>query len=69
MTQEDLEDLRAKFIRIYSGVPHKLREEIIVLVGERPFNWNAAFLEINGNTKTGNGILKNIAALGLLDNE
>ncbi|MBI3588229.1 hypothetical protein HY995_01490 [Candidatus Micrarchaeota archaeon] len=62
----DLELLRSMFVRTYAAVPAKLREEIVVLVDERPFNWNSAFLEIQGRTETGDSILRHLDELGLL---
>lgn len=69
MTGIDLESLRAKFIKSYAAVPDKLREEIIALVNERPFNWNTAFIEVKGGTKAGDAILRHVGSLGILEDE
>lgn len=63
---KDVEGLRAQFISLYAGVPAKLREEIIALVDGKPFNWNSAFLEISGKTKTGDTLLNELVLIGLL---
>ncbi len=69
MSGTDLESLRAKFIKAYAAVPDKLREEIIALVDDRPFNWNTAFIEIQGASKAGAAILRHLESLGMLEDE
>ncbi|MEK6924382.1 MAG: hypothetical protein AABW54_04035 [Candidatus Micrarchaeota archaeon] len=66
MVETSLEEVRAKFIRTYAAVPAKLREEIIALVDDKPYNWNAAFIEVKGKTKAGDAILRHAEALGLV---
>ena len=63
---ENEEELRARFVKLYAAVPAKLREEIIALADNKPFNWNTAFIEINGKTKIGDTLLKQIVLIGLL---
>lgn len=62
----DLEARRALFLKAYAAVPSKLRDEIIALVDERPFNWNSTFIEVNGKTKTGDRILEELVSIGVL---
>ena len=62
----NIEALRARFVEAYAAVPDKLRGEIIALVESRPFNWNTAFIEVNGKTKTGDTILSELHRIGIL---
>lgn len=55
-----MEDKKAKFLRIYANVPDKLREDIIVLVEDKTYTWNAAYFEINNNTELSKKILKEL---------
>lgn len=61
----DLESLRAKFLKIYASVPDKLRDEIIAVINDKTYSWNAVFLEIEGKTKLGNEMLKRLEEIGL----
>lgn len=65
----DVEVLRSKFVKTYAAVPTKLREEIIALVEDKPYNWDAAYIEIVGKTKAGEEILKHLISIGLLQEE
>ena len=56
--QEQEEDKRAKFLRIYANLPEELREDILTVVDKKPYTWNSAYLEINDNTDLGEKILK-----------
>ena len=62
---EDLEVLRAKFLKLYASVPDKLRGEVIAAVNEKPYSWDASYVEIKGNTPLGNEILKKLEMIGL----
>ena len=58
--------LKENFLRAYSNLPEKSREEIIVLVDDRTFSWNSAYFEIKNGTKTGEKILNNLRELELI---
>ena len=63
----DLEHLRAKFLKNYASVPDKLREEVIAIIDDKTYSWNGAFVEINGKTKLGDRILKGLKEIGLFN--
>ena len=61
------EDKRLKFKKIYMNLPEKIRlEDIIVVLDGKPFNWNAAYFEVNNNTITGKKILDKLVEMKLL---
>ncbi len=62
----DLEALRALFVQTYAGIPNKLRIEIIALVDDKPYNWDTAYIEIQGGTEAGNKILAHLSELKIL---
>ncbi len=66
MKDEELEVLRAEFVKTYASVPAKLREEIIALVDGKPFNWNSAYVEVVGKTNAGDEILKHLVSIRIL---
>lgn len=61
-----METERIKFIKIYSRLPAKIREDIIVVIDKRPFTWDVAYFEVNNNTITGNKILKKLKDLDII---
>ncbi len=54
---EKKEDKKAKFLRIYANIPENLRKDIIALVDEKTYTWNAAYFEIKNKTQLGGKIL------------
>ncbi|MFH1537288.1 MAG: hypothetical protein ABID45_04825 [Patescibacteria group bacterium] len=57
------------FLKVYSNLPIKVREEIILDLGEEkvgPVTWNAAYLEIKNDTKLGNEILTELEKLEII---
>lgn len=54
------------FIKIYSNLPEDVRKEIIVVVNEKPYTWNSAFLEIERDTQLGKNILKKLEDMELI---
>ena len=60
------EGLREAFLKAYSNLPIKTREEIIVVIDDKPISWNAAYIEVKGNTKLGEEILEKLRKMGIL---
>jgi len=63
---EDLAVLRAQFIKTYAAMPNKMRNEIIALVDDKPYNWDTAYIEIRGETDVGDKILARLKDLKIL---
>ncbi len=61
-----MDDKRAKFLRIYSDLPEELRNEIIVLIDEKTYTWNTAYLQISESTSLGEKILKTLENIGII---
>lgn len=61
-----MNEKRAKFLRIYANLPDELREDILVVVDEKTYTWNSAFLAIKDNSDLGKKILKTLEVIGLL---
>ncbi len=59
-------DFRTTFLTIYSNLPLNTRKEVIVVLGEEPISWNAAYIEIKGNTVKGKEILKKLQDLKII---
>lgn len=62
-----MEQLREKFLRIYSNMPLKLRDDIIlVFKDKKPITWRVAYLEIKNNTDWGKKLLKELKELDFI---
>ena len=54
-------DMKEKFLKIYANLPLGVRDDIILVLPDLgPITWNAAYLEINNDTETGNIILEKL---------
>ncbi len=51
---------RETFLKVYANLPLGVREEIILILEGKPITWNAAYLEVNNNTKYSDEILKKL---------
>jgi len=56
-----IEEKREKFLKIYANIIDNLREDIIVVVDDKTYTWNAAYFEIKNGTELGKKILKKLA--------
>ena len=61
-----MEDKKAKFLRVYANVLDNLREDIIVIVDEKTYTWNAAYFEIKNNTELGRKLLKELVVTKII---
>jgi hypothetical protein len=55
-----------RFLRAYSNLPLGLRNEIILIIDNKPITWNVAFIEIDKNTEKGKKIIKKLIELELI---
>lgn len=62
-----LEELRAKFLRAYASLPEPERPQVVAIVDNKPYSWDAAYREISDKTtKLGEKILKKMKLLEIL---
>ena len=43
----------SRFQNIYANLPEKIRNGIIAVVDEKPYSWNAVYIELMNNTELG----------------
>lgn len=62
-----LEELRAKFLKAYANLPEPERAQVVAIIDEKPYSWDASFREISEKTTSlGEKILKKMKLLGIL---
>lgn len=59
-------DKKSQFLKVYANLPLTAREEIVVVVKNEPFTWQAAKLEIEQDTPLGKEILEILFGLKIL---
>lgn len=60
---------KANFIKIYSSLPEAIRREIIVVVDNKPYTWDVAYIEVSNGTDLGKKIFDKMKSMGLIDDE
>ena len=59
-------NLKAKFLKSFINIPETMREDILVVVDNKPFSWNSSVIEIKNDTAIGKKILKILEGLKIL---
>lgn len=59
-------NLKDRFYKVYNNLPLNLREEVIAVIDDEPITWKVARLEIDGNTKIAEEILKKLETLEII---
>ncbi len=57
---------REKFLSLYSNLPLPLRDEIILVIDNKPITWNVAYLEVSANTTLSKDILIKLESLQII---
>lgn len=57
---------KEKFLKVYANLPEPERAQIIAIIDNKPYSWNAAYSEVDQNTQLGEKILKKLEQLGIL---
>jgi len=55
-----------RFMKVYSNLPLKVRDEIILVINDKPITWNVAYNEIKHNTKIGEMIINKLVEMGVI---
>ena len=55
-----------RFLKVYANLPEDVRKEIIVIIDDKPYSWNAAFVEINGDTELGQKMVSKLSEMELI---
>ena len=63
---KELQELNAKFVRVYANLPVPERSQVVAVIDDKPYSWDVAYAEISNETVLGNKILKKIKLLGIL---
>lgn len=53
-------------MKVYSNLPLKVRDEIILVINDKPITWNVAYNEIKHNTKIGEMIINKLVEMGVI---
>lgn len=56
----------SRFLRVYSNLPQRLKDQIVIVIDDEPMTWNAVYLELKEETKLGRRILKKLEGMGLI---
>ena len=59
-------NLKERFYKVYSNVPVGVRREVVIVIDERPINWDVAFIEVDNDTKLSNRILSKLEKLEII---
>ena len=63
----DMEEGRINFIKIFNNLPEKVRsDDIVIVINDKAYTWNAAFIEVKNNTSLGKDILIKLKSLEIL---
>jgi len=54
------------FFKVYAGLPIEERNNVVVVIDEKPINWNLAYQEIKNKTKRGEKILEILKKLEII---
>lgn len=56
----------SRFHQVYANIPMKIREQIVVVIDDKPLSWNAAFVEIDQQTKLGAEIYNKLVEMDII---
>jgi len=64
--EKELEELKIRFLKIFSNLPEDVRKDIIAVIDKKPYNWDVAYIEIKNDTDLGRKILKTLKDLAII---
>ena len=62
----NISELKARFLHAYANLPEPEKSQVVIIVNEKPYSWDAAYPEILNDTELGKRILEKLKLLGIL---
>lgn len=56
----------SRFQNVYANLPEKLRNGIVVVVNDKPYTWNAVYVELLNNTKLGKDMYEKLIEMEII---
>lgn len=48
----------SRFLKVYANLPPRLKDQIVVVVDDKPMTWNAVYLELQEESDIGKKAMK-----------
>jgi hypothetical protein len=61
-----MSDAKGRFMKVYANIPLNVREEIILVLDDKPITWNVAYVEVKNDTKNAKRILDALVEMELI---
>ena len=61
-----MSDAKERFLKVYANIPLNVREEIILVLDDKPITWNVAYVEVKNDTKNAKRILDALVEMELI---
>ena len=56
----------SRFQAVYANIPEKIRNEVVAVIDDRPYSWNAAYMEISDDTALGRKIYQKLIDMEII---
>lgn len=56
----------SRFQAVYANIPEKIRNEVVAVIDDRPYSWNAAYVEISDDTALGRKIYQKLIDMEII---
>ena len=61
-----MEEYRAKFLSVYTNIPLNVRDDVVLVLDDRPISWNVAYLEVVTHGPQAEKILTDLVELEII---
>ena len=65
LSLKQMEDY-SRFQKVFANVPEKLRDGIVAVIDDKPYTWNAAYVEIKNGTELGRKIYEQLMEMEII---
>ncbi|HUY84982.1 MAG TPA: hypothetical protein VMU97_00525 [Candidatus Dormibacteraeota bacterium] len=56
----------SRFINVYANLPARLKDQIVVVIDDKPMTWNAVYLELKEESELGKRILEKLIKMEVI---
>lgn len=56
----------SRFLNVYAGLPDRLKDQLVIVIDEKPMSWNAVYFELRSGTELAKRILDKLIEMEII---
>jgi hypothetical protein len=56
----------SRFLNVYASLPDRLKDQLVIVIDEKPMSWNAVYFELKSDTELAQRIMDQLIEMDII---